>query len=283
MSPGQLRGRLLLQHPLSGRKPEGSPRSGWQRSSAPPGPPSPRRGKVGVKPSKKGHSGGKKGRKGGKEESRVDRPNPPPKAKAKAKAKRRPNKTKRRGGRSNKGLLERAEAGFQDASEELVRRTAIPKPKAVGSKAKPKKRYVLRITPKIEELKRDWASLSFSERVERKKALLPHKPRGTVGEHIVRAFNEACSTCDERGKKQRPYTLDFATQSLIRRRRALKVKKEKKEKKVKKRKREQLLTEDEADDEGAADETESEDPGHRPLGGDGGFGDGASGPAAAVC
>ena len=73
----------------------------------------------------------------------MDRPNPPPKAKAKAKAKRRPNKTKRRGGRSNKGLLERSEAGFKDASEELVRRTATPKPKAVGSKAKPKKRYVL--------------------------------------------------------------------------------------------------------------------------------------------
>ena len=101
-----------------------------------------------------------------------------------------------------------------------MRRTAAPKPKAVGWKAKPKKRYVLRVTPKIEELRRDWARLSFSERVERKKALLPHKPRGTVGEHIVRAFNEACSTCDERGKKQRPYTLDFATQSLIRRRRA---------------------------------------------------------------
>ena len=150
-------------------------------------------------------------------------------------------------------------------------------------KPKPKRRYVLGITPKIEAFKRDWASLSFSERVERKKALLPHKPRGTVGEHIVRAFNEACSTCDERGKKQRPYTLDFATQSLIHRRRALKIKKEKKEKKVKKRKRKELLTEDEADDEGAADETESEDPGHRPLGKDGGFGDGASGSAAAVC
>ena len=227
--------------------------------------------KKGRKGGKKSHSGGQKSRKGGKEESQVDRPNPPPKAKAKAKAKRRPNKTKRRGGRSNKGLLERAEAGFQDASEELVRRTATPKPKAVGSKAKPKK------------LRRDWASLSFSERVERKKALLPHKPRGTVGEHIVRAFDEACSTCDERGKKQRPHTLDFATQSLIRRRRALKVQKEKKEKKVKKRKRKVLLTEDEADDEGAGDETESEDPDHRPLGRDGGFGDGASGSAAAVC
>ena len=96
--------------------------------------------------------------------------------------------------------------------------------------------------------------MSFSERVERKKALLPHKPRGSVGEHIVRAFNEACSTCDERAKDQRLYTLAFATQSLIRRRRALKAKKEKKEKKVKKaekRKRKVLLTEDEADDEGA--------------------------------
>ena len=58
---------------------------------------------------------------------------------------------------------------------------------------------------------------------------------------------------------------------------------EKKEKKVKKRKRKELLTEDEADDEGAADETESEDPGHGPLGKDGGFGDGASGSAVAVC
>ena len=74
--------------------------------------------------------------------------------------------------------------------------------------------------------------------------------------------------------------MDFATQSLIRRRRALKVKKEKrekKEKKVKKRKQKVLLTEDEADDEGAGDETESEDPGHRLLGKDGGFGDGALG------
>ena len=44
-----------------------------------------------------------------------------------------------------------------------------------------------------------------------------------------------------------------------------------------------LLTEDEADEEGAGDETESEDPGHKPLGRDGGFGDGAAGSAAAVC
>ena len=73
---------------------------------------------------------------------------------------------------------------------------------------------------------------------------------------------------------------------LIRRRGALKVKKEKKEKKekkVKKRKQKVLLTEDEADDEGAGDETELEDPGHKPLGKDGSFGDGASGSAAAVC
>ena len=39
---------------------------------------------------------------------------------------------------------------------------------------------------------------------------------------------------------------------------------------------------DEADDEGAGDETESEDPGHKSLDKDGGFGDGVSGPTAAI-
>ena len=138
----------------------------------------------------------------------MDRPNPPPKAKAKAKAKRRPNKTNRRGARSNKGLLERSEAGFKDASEELVRRT-----KAIGSKAKPKKRYVLRITPKIEELRRDWASLSFSERVflTNPEAVL----ESTSFVPSTRRARLATSVARSKGP----------TQSLIRRRRALKVKK----------------------------------------------------------
>ena len=116
---------VAVEHPLAGWKPVRLPQTWVVAVSRTPRGPVAKTGKGIGKPSKKGrkggkksHSGGQKGRKGGKEESQVDRPNPPPKAKAKAKAKRRPNKTKRRGGRSR-----------------LASRTP-PKPKAVGSKGR---------------------------------------------------------------------------------------------------------------------------------------------------
>ena len=181
-----------------------------------------------------------------------------PSQQTKAKAKKRPNKGKRRGLRSTGALVKRSDLGFEDAagcSQEG------PDPQQVRSNSKGDQEASLRdITPP-----------------------------GTVGQFLLRDFNEACSTCDERNKRNKPSVLQFARQSFVRQKRKLrleragqKVKKEKKKRRVRKK---PLLTEDEADDEGQGqqEETSSEDPGHRPLGRDhGGFDPGASGSAAAV-
>ena len=208
-----------------------------------------------------------------------DRPAGEPDQQIQAKAKKRPNKKKRRGGRSDKALLRRSHQGFSEAAEELVTRTAQAKPK-------PKKRYRLRITPKIERLREEWPRLSFSERTARKTELRKSGliPPGSVGEHIVREFAEACDTCDERTKKQREPTLLAASRAVKRQIRALRLRKEeKKEKKNRRKKRQPLLTEDEADDEGQGDEESDPDGDHRSLGGrHGGFDPGAPGTVAAV-
>ena len=109
-----------------------------------------------------------------------------------------------------------------------------------------------------------------------------------MGEHILKPFQDPCTTCDERQTKQRPHVLQAASRAVKRQLRALRLKKEKKEKKREKKEKKErkrrakkvpLCTEDEADDE-----EESEDPGHCPLGyGDGGGHPGAPGAAPAVC
>lgn len=289
----------LIPGQLSRRKRFGAPLGGWTRFGAPPRavgsvraprPPSVKTAKDRKRSGKGGHKGGKgkpwkgkakkgqsKGQSARKEEK--DRPAGEPDQQLVAKAKKRPNKSQRRGRRSNKALLKRAEQGFEKDSEELVRRTAVAKPK-------PKRRYRLRITPRVEQLKEQWASLSFRERVAAQRELRESGllPPGSVGEHILKPFQDPCTTCDERQKKQKPHVLQAASRAVKRQLRALRLKKEKKEKKEKKKKKrkakeELLYTEDEADDE-----EESEDPGHRPLGlGHGGPDPGSSGAAPAVC
>ena len=190
--------------------------------------------------------------------------------------------------------MKRSDLGFEDAAEEVIRRTVsakkAPTPSKFAATVKGIRVPKLRIVPEIRQLRKDWPNLSFRERVERKASLRDITPPGTVGQFLLRDFNEACSTCDERDKRNKPSVLQFARQSFVRQKRKLRLEREgqkvKKEKKKKRRVRKKpLLTEDEADDEGQGQqgETSSEDPGHRPLGRDhGGFDPGASGSAAAV-
>ncbi|CAE7244466.1 unnamed protein product [Symbiodinium sp. CCMP2592] len=189
---------------LQGRKRFGAPLGGrTRRAPALPHGPEKRsrhkggKGKPGKGKAKKGRSKGQSAR---KEEK--DRPAGEPDQQLVAKAKKRPNKSQRRGRRSNKALLKRAEQGFEKDSEELVRRTAAAKPK-------PTRRHRLRITPRVEQFKEQWASLSFRERVAAQRELRESGllPPGSVGEHILKPFQDPCSTCDERQKAQKPHVL----------------------------------------------------------------------------
>ena len=94
-------------------------------------------------------------------------------------------------------------------------------------KPKPKKRYRLKITPRVEELKRQWSSLSFRQRVAASSGRAVLLPPGSVGEHILKPFQYP--------SKQRPHVLLAASRAVKRQLRALRLKQEKKEKKREKK------------------------------------------------
>ena len=64
---------------------------------------------------------------------------------------------------------------------------------------------------------RDWTKHSFAERIRAKRFIKNLLPKGTVAETLL-SVPEACSSCDERGKQNRPVAAQFAAARLARRR-----------------------------------------------------------------
>ena len=69
---------------------------------------------------------------------------------------------------------------------------------------------------KLSSVRRQWDQQSFRERVAAKQQIRRLLPRGTVGESLLTVPAEACSSCDERTRKNRPVASAFALRRLRR-------------------------------------------------------------------
>ncbi|CAE7344151.1 unnamed protein product [Symbiodinium natans] len=88
----------------------------------------------------------------------------------------------------------------QPRSEEVERQLATTAPKWGASRSQ---RPVAKAKPKLLRSPASWAGMRFRERVAHQDAIRDKKPRGTVGESLLKKQGEACSTCVSRRLKFR--------------------------------------------------------------------------------
>ena len=88
----------------------------------------------------------------------------------------------------------------QPRSEEVERQLATTAPKWGASRSQ---RPVAKAKPKLLRSPASWAGMGFRERVAHQDAIRDKKPRGTVGESLLKKQGEACSTCGSRRLKFR--------------------------------------------------------------------------------